>query len=809
MATEATIWDQASDRSAIRRVLLGVLTCLLCGFPAAPVFSNPKPPPPPTVEAVTSSFAQFDQRSLADERIEKSMKSAKDWLFKVQANGNWETVVTPDPKGDTHSVTGAQHTGLTALAVYSLLSAGESTAEPHVALAINFLRKTPTQGVYALSMRCLVWSSITLDPATKKIAQGDLTQLIRSMRANGPAKGMFYYLSPVDRNDVAYDHSASQLAMLGIWSMQRQGFEVSDRLWAAADETWRAHQKQDGSWPYIVSTGSKSENISSASMTSAGVATLYLTQDSLRPTGGGCKARPGDANIVSGTNWLANNFDSVFDHARQSFNSDNQAYTLFGISRIGVASGRANFGKVDWYQRGTDFILKTQHPDGSWSGGWLAPASAPTSLGLLFLAYGSAPVMVNKLEYKTEPTADKSNIEAWNNRPQDAYNFTQWLGRQTERRANWQVTDLSAILSSDQRGAPILYIAGDKELKFSDDEREKFKQFIEQGGIIIGNADCGSDVFAKSFEKFGASMFPDYEFQVLPLSHPIFTRGPFPTGKWKKQPNIRSMSNGVRDLMVISSTDISKALQQNDSRTGSQSFELLGDICHYASDKLDARRRGTNHIIRRNASTTNDGAVSLARLKYAGNWNPEPGGWVQMAALLHNDHKIDLKVKTVQLGDDSLKEFKIAHLTGTGSFTLSGKQRGELMAFAEGGGTIIIDAAGGQSEFATAAEKELTAIFGKDAEVGLAKPLSIDESIFHLPNADVKEVKYRDFAREKLGKLNTPTLRGIQKGGRTVVFYSREDLSGGLVGQRVDGIEGYEPRSAIALMRNLILRSAE
>ena len=37
------------------------------------------------------------------------------------------------------------------------------------------------------------------------------------------------------------------------------------------------------------------------------------------------------------------------------------------------------------------------------------------------------------------------------------------------------------------------------------------------------------------------------------------------------------------------------------------------------------------------------------------------------------------------------------------------------------------------------------------------------------------------------------------------MIYSREDLSAGLVGQPTDGIFGYAPSSATAIMRNIVI----
>ena len=44
---------------------------------------------------------------------------------------------------------------------------------------------------------------------------------------------------------------------------------------------------------------------------------------------------------------------------------------------------------------------------------------------------------------------------------------------------------------------------------------------------------------------------------------------------------------------------------------------------------------------------------------------------------------------------------------------------------------------------------------------------------------------------------------------RLAVIYSPEDLSVGLVGQPIDGIVGYEPRTAAALMANALMNASK
>jgi hypothetical protein len=72
----------------------------------------------------------------------------------------------------------------------------------------------------------------------------------------------------------------------------------------------------------------------------------------------------------------------------------------------------------------------------------------------------------------------------------------------------------------------------------------------------------------------------------------------------------------------------------------------------------------------------------------------------------------------------------------------------------------------------------------------------------------VTDVAYRAHATRLLGRSRQPRIRGLDIGARTAVFFSSDDLSVALVGHPVDGILGYEPKSASALMLRMLLHSA-
>jgi len=222
----------------------------------------------------------------------------------------------------------------------------------------------------------------------------------------------------------------------------------------------------------------------------------------------------------------------------------------------------------------------------------------------------------------------------------------------------------------------------------------------------------------------------------------------------------------------------------------------------YSIDKQNLRNKGETYSIARDDAVKAEAGVKVARLQYAGNWNPEPGGWARLANLIHNDHKIDLDFQPVDLASGSLDAFKLAHLTGTTRFKLNEAARKQILRFIDRGGTLIIDSAGGSSDFAQAAESELAAMFPQSK----LKRLEPGDRAF-IVNGDVlRTFKYRPFAQRVVGELkDAPRLMALEHAGRPVVYFSREDLSAGLVGQPVDGIVGYHPETASEIMLRLVL----
>jgi hypothetical protein len=747
------------------------------------------------------------------DQVEQSIRRGVNFLYARQKDGTWEQsrVRQPNPAppapSNQHVVTGGQWGGLTSIATYALLACGEKPLDPRIVQAVDFLRGADVIGNYALAMRAQVWLLLPRTDANQKAMLRDAQLLLRGLSTAGANRGFYDYLAGGTRTDL----SVSQYGVLGMWAAADFLAEVPDGYWREVENAWlRMQDRETGGWGYAGRISP--EYPVTPSITAAGVATLFITQEFLYPNQGldcrGNLSNPGMQAIDRGLAYMVKALPGlvgqppVEGHVNRV--PEHNLYTMYGIERIGVASGYKYFGNLDWYQVGADFLVKTQRPDGSWG-------SVPdTCFALLFLSRGRAPVMMNKVRYSHAPAQPNARVpEApWNQRPRDAANVSRWVGKQSERTLNWQIIDLDVATVRDLHDAPILYLAGSQELRLSADAKQKIKSFIEQGGLVFANADCTNRAFINSFRALANELYPTYEMRPLPASHPIISGQNYPLAEAGRRIELLGVSNGVRELMLLASAgDPARSWQRRDTSRVEQ-FQLAANVYFYAIDKTSSLFKGQTYLVEPSKAVVPTRTVSVGRLKYAGNWDPEPGGWPRLAAVLHNQDKVEASVRVVDLAaEDIPADVQVAHLTGTTAFRLEAAQREKIRQFVARGGLLVIDSAGGGGEFNTAAEAELAAIV-PDLGDSLRDPLPEAHPLYVTPTP-MPPVEYRLFARGKVvGSMSVPRLRGAERDGKLVVVFSGEDLSGGLVGQPVDGVIGYSPATATELMRRLLLTRA-
>jgi hypothetical protein len=745
-----------------------------------------------------------EQLPIRPSQIERLKKDIIRYIYQAQMpDGTWEY---GSAGKDTHA-------GGTCLCVYALLTAGESPDDPRLKRAIEWMKHAKVEGTYVAAARISACAHLPFSTVSQ-VVKADQLFLINGMiplvdpatKQPNPAAGLYDYLSPPARDH--FDHSVSQFAVLAMLLCEQMGLAAPRDYWQTVEAAWLRDQNSDGGWCY-----SNKGSPSTGSMTAAGVATLFITQDFVRlHSGAALRKNYTNEQIDRGIDWLSTHFTT--EENPSALGDKNLAYRfywLYALERVGIAGGLKYIGPHNWYDAGARTMAANDHKSGFVPAGGGDVPIHDAALALLFIVRGEKPVLVNKLRYEGD----------WNHLPRDAANITRWYGKRFETEFLWQVVRIDDD-PHDFLDAPVLYLTGYTPLQFTPEQKNKLKTYIEDGGFLLINAQVENKPFVDSATDLLKELFPQYAPRPLPPNHPLVSANPLKTPM-----PVLGVSNGIRELAVIlPQRDIPKAWQMSQEKHDPDAFAAAANIFFYASDRNRLRVRGESNLVIRDPATQAHQQAALARITYDGNWDPEPAGWRRMAAILHNQNEIDLAVETIPLGKLNLEGYRFAHLTGTGPVKLSPEDLAGIRKFLVAGGTLLVDAAGGSPQFLLSVEKDLDQLI---PNLRLS-PMTAEDPIFadthplpepepHIfpddpigprqrPTGDHKlEVEYRRFARSNSTLATGLQLKGVRVGRRYAIILSPMDISEGLVGQNVDGVVGYTPATATEMVRRIIVNS--
>lgn len=153
---------------------------------------------------------------------------------------------------------------------------------------------------------------------------------------------------------------------------------------------------------------------------------------------------------------------------------------------------------------------------------------------------------------------------------------------------------------------PLLFIHGRRAFRFSSDERDALRAFIDRGGVIFGDAICANSEFADSFRREMNAIVPSQSLARIPPNHPMFTRefrgydlskltlrdpevrsgdDPLKANLTKVSPYLEGLAVDDHIAVIFSPYDISCAMEN------STSLECKGYV------KADAAKLATNVIL--------------------------------------------------------------------------------------------------------------------------------------------------------------------------------------------------------------------
>ena len=673
-------------------------------------------------------------------------------------------------------------TGPTAMAIYALLESGVNPQEPRMAKALAWLEKTPEQKTYCLAMRCCAWEAADRHrlPKHKKILEADVRRIMRST-----IDGSFGYNTDGSPGRGG-DNSTTQFGLLAMWVAGLADVKIPNRTWQLCMEHWMRTQSPQGGWDYR-GTGKGNK----PTMTAAGIASMYVCVDNLMAATFVTKRAAADAfpelmTIKKGIDRL----DSTFKSWDEKFGN----YHMYGIERVGLACGYKYFNGIDWYKHGAARLLKTQRADGSWGEVYA------TAFSMLFLIRGQHPVLFNKLRYDGD----------WNNRPRALAFLTRWMSGTIERTLNWQIVDLDMPVS-DWLDAPILVITGSRAPAFTNADIAKLRTFVLKGGTIVSATEFKGRAFSTAMRSVYGQMFPDRKLKPLPRDHELYTDKV--QYSLKGALKFEAVSNGFRPLIIHTDQDMPARWQGGVVTTASRPyFEGMINVARYVAGTLGKlgklRNRGVSPWPeeKKVAATR---TIRIARIRHGGNWNPEPLADKALAVKMKNRAGIKLAVGApIGIAQLPRAGVRFAMMTGTDAVKFSDAEKAALRAFVAGGGTVLIDVAGGNGRyggvkpFTRSIRDALKEIY--PGRRNKPRQLAFSSPIYAMDGRKIKTVRFRRHTHLSM-KEKYPQIRAILVGGRPAVLLSELDLTASLVGYPSLVVDGYTPDWAFRIVRNIIL----
>jgi hypothetical protein len=313
--------------------------------------------------------------------------------------------------------------------------------------------------------------------------------------------------------------------------------------------------------------------------------------------------------------------------------------------------------------------------------------------------------------------------------------------------------------------------------------------------LLFTHADGGTREFNQFAEILAYKLF-DQDLKDLPPDHFVYNAlfkpsEPFP---------LRGVGNATRTFMIHSPTDISKRWVAKGASSDRPVYELGANLFVYSTGMQVPRNRlDTIYVDDLPGKPTT--MVPVARLKYAGDWDPEPWAWERERRMFRRETSIGLAPFPVEIEKLSPSTAPFAHLTGTVAVTLTPAQVKGLRDYVAAGGVLLFDACGGSQKFAASARAALfPAADAQPAPLKIDHPLLAGRGPGMTP---LLKAQVRPFVFKAIGS-KVPPIAALNVGKGAVIF-SDLDLTSGLLGTNTLGIIGYDPAYAHAFVRNSIL----
>ncbi len=396
---------------------------------------------------------------------------------------------------------GGQSCGLSSLCTLALLNCGVDKDDPAMVTAMAYLRSFQPKETYSVALQTLAFCQLG---AARDLGQirNNIELLVQNQKTGGERIGAWDY----GNNRGSGDPSNTQFAILALGAARDRGIEIDPQVFERALDYWTSRQR-GGGWSY------NRGQVPAGSMTCAGIASVIISRgglaegsarlsgDVIRCCGGDSAA---DDPVEAGLDWLGRNFSL---RANPGGSTMTYFYYLYAMERVGRLSGRRFIGGHDWYREGAEILIDLQDGfQGFWAGdGPVGEGNRDiaTSFALLYLSKGKRQVVVGRLKYPAPAGVGVGAVRArrvgaaddqgshWKQHPDALRQLVRHVERDWGRDLTWQTIESERAEVVDLLQAPVLVISGQKPLRFSDDLSGRLKEYVEQGGCVLFEAEGG------------------------------------------------------------------------------------------------------------------------------------------------------------------------------------------------------------------------------------------------------------------------------------------------------------------------------
>ena len=407
-----------------------------------------------------------------------------------------------------------------ALIGLALIKVGADPDHPLINAAVEEIRKNLTSGkisfqypIYDIGIAAMFLSE--LDPV---LYANEIQYLSEALKFTQQRSGGWGYLnSGTPDPNRGGDMSMTQYAVMGAWSIYRNGGEISEPMMIAVGKWLLYVQNDDGAYAYtstVNANGQVTRDSMRPSTTAAGMASVYVLRDmfemnasrSSRPQGNNDFVPPkafrkiqkertsfganmrevreslplADFQRVQdrGNNWLREKFHDSLDKKTQYF-----CYYLYAMERycsFRELAENIHDPSPAWYNQIAEYLMKIQDANGGWSGCGIG-TQVDTAYAILILrrstkqtlAKGPAtfdggnmqggrglPKSTDHLEVRDGQVVSLTEMKSINTLLEGLDDLAEWDEETEKRLADVTQTEVTGLLSQNKEKAIQLLRAG-------------------------------------------------------------------------------------------------------------------------------------------------------------------------------------------------------------------------------------------------------------------------------------------------------------------------------------------------------------